>query len=190
VLYQCRLPPRTTRTDRWQLYERLECQHLIRVRFDHLGQLTTAVRRRCDKCAKGLAVDPISESEIETRILLPTEESTDERQSGKFVLGKMVTELLDINLDGLLETPAALYAALETQGCRWSGTLWFVLQGCRYELLMLEKKGYYGVVYDPNDVQIGTTDPCGDDRGMAEKNGRELVEQSERLNFQEKVKNV
>ena len=71
VLYQCRLPPRTLRTDRWQLYERLECQHLIRVRFDHLVQLTTAVRRRCDKCAKGLVTDPISELEIETRILLP-----------------------------------------------------------------------------------------------------------------------
>jgi enhancing lycopene biosynthesis protein 2 len=60
----------------------------------------------------------------------------------------------------------------------------------RYELLTLERKGYYGVVYAPDDQQVGTTDPCGDDRQMAEKNGRALVEQAERLNFQERLKNV
>jgi len=122
--------------------------------------------------------------------LLPTEKLTDERQSSKFILGTLVAELLDINLNGLFEGSAKFYAALEACGCRWNGMLWFVLQGYRYELRLLESKGYYGVIYDPNDAQIGTTDPYGDDREMAEKNGRELVAQAERWNFQERVKNV
>lgn len=112
VLYQCRLPPRTRRTDRWQLHERLECDHLIRVKFDHLGQLTTAARRRCAKCANSLPTDPISDAENETKVISAKEDAMDEKLSSKFRLGMLLADVLELNIDWKIESREALYAAL------------------------------------------------------------------------------
>jgi hypothetical protein len=175
VLYQCRLPPRTTRTERWQRHERLECNHLIRVKFDHLGQITTAARRRCPKCADSLPADPISDAENETKIILAKGSSMDEKLSNKFATGAILAELLDLDFNWMLGSPDALYAALEAQGYQWSGAVWFALHGYRSEISVLDGKGYYATIYNPRGVVVHSTTPCGDDEGRARKEARESV---------------
>ncbi len=183
VLYQCRLPPRTTRTDRWQLHERLECDHLIRVKFDHLGQMTTAARRRCAKCANSLPTDPISDAEDETKIILAKGDAMDEKQSSKFTLGALLAELLDLNINWMIESSDTLYAALGAHGYQWSGGLWFARLGYRYEIDLLESKGYYGTIYDPQETIVHSTAPCGDDDERARKEAQASVDWFETAAF-------
>ena len=183
VFYQFRLPPRTTRTDRWQLHERLECNHLISVKFDHLGQMTMAARRRCAKCADSLPTDPISDAENETKIILAKGDSMDEKQTRKFTLGAILVELLDLDINWMIESPDALYAALEAQGFQWSGGLWFERAGYHYEIVLLEGKGYYGAIYDPQDAVVHSTTPCGDDDERARKEAQASVDWFETAAF-------
>lgn len=163
------------RTDRWQLHERLECDHLIRVKFDHLGQLTTAARQRCVKCANSLPTDPISDAENETKVISVKEDAMDEKLSSKFGLGMLLADVLDLDIDRMIELPDTLYTALEAQGCQWSGALWFARHGYRYEIDLLEGKGYYGAIYDPQEIVVHSTTPCGDDDERARKEAQASV---------------
>jgi hypothetical protein len=151
------------------------------VKFDHLGQLTTAVRRRCTKCASALPSDPVSETENETKVVVTKGEVMDEKHSNKFRLGMLLSEVLDLDLDH--SSPEALYAALEAQGCRWSGGLWFVLQGYRYEMSVLEGKGYYAMIHDPQETVVHSTAPCGDEEKLARQEAQAMVEWFEAAAF-------
>jgi hypothetical protein len=95
----------------------------------------------------------------------------------------LLADVLGLNIDWKIQSPEWLYAALEAQGCRWSGGLWFVLQGYRYEISVLEGKGYYAMIHDPQDAVVHSTTPCGDEDERAGKEAQAMVEWFEAAAF-------
>ena len=106
-----------------------------------------------------------------------------EKHSSRFTLGAILAELLDLNINWMIESPDALYAALEAQGYQWSGGLWFERYGYHYEIDLLEGKGYYGAIYDPQETIVHSTTPCGDDDARARKEAQASVDWFETAAF-------